>query len=77
MSLTRTERTDRLTEWHRADGGATVRLRERADGGFVVRLDVLEQAPEGSVYERETTTDRATATGLAAQFRDTHALDAE
>ena len=54
-----------------------MRLRERADGGFVVRLDVLEQAPEGSVYERETTTDRATATGLAAQFRDTHALDAE
>lgn len=46
------------TEWVRADGAATIRLRERDDGTAVVRLDRLEQAPEGSMYRRETAPDR-------------------
>ena len=69
VDWTREDVTDRLTEWKRADGNATVRVRERADGGFVVRLDRLKQAPEGSTYRRETVPNRERALELAEQFR--------
>ncbi|QLG61645.1 DUF7543 family protein [Halorarum salinum] len=57
-------------EHERADGLATVRVRERSDGGSVVRLDVLEQAPEGPSYRREACEDREAAELLAAEWMD-------
>ncbi|MFC7323740.1 hypothetical protein ACFQMF_04000 [Halorubrum rutilum] len=64
-----------ITEWERADGYATVRVRERADGGFVVRLDVMEQAADASAYERERFADREAALDRAAEWREERALD--
>jgi hypothetical protein len=64
-----------ITEWERADGYATVRLRERADGGFVVRLDVMEQAADESVYERERFDDREAALDRAAAWRDERTVE--
>jgi hypothetical protein len=64
-----TETVTDVTEWERDDGNATVRIRERPNGGFVVRLDRLEQAPEGSGYRRETATDRERAEEIAADLR--------
>jgi hypothetical protein len=61
---------DTITEWERADGYATVRLRERTDGGFVVRLDVMEQAIDESAYERERFDDRDAALERAAAWRE-------
>jgi len=61
---------DTITEWERADGYATVRLRERTDGGFVVRLDVMEQAVDESAYERERFDDRDAALERAAAWRE-------
>ena len=66
---------DAITEWERADGYATVRVRERADGGFVVRLDVMEQAADASTYERERFADREAALDRAAEWREERALD--
>lgn len=62
-------------EYERADGLATVRVRERSDGGFVVRLDRLEQAPNGPSYRRETAPDRKSADALAEELMD--AFDVE
>lgn len=64
-----------ITEWERSDGYATVRVRDRVDGRFVVRLDVMEQAPEGRRYERETYEDREAAEERAAEWRAEHTLD--
>jgi len=61
---------DTITEWERADGYATVRLRERTDGGFIVRLDVMEQAVDESAYERERFDDRDAALERAAAWRE-------
>lgn len=55
-------------ERERSDGFATVRVRERPDGGFLVRLDVLEQAPAGPTYRRETREDRGAAEALAREW---------
>ena len=57
-------------EWERDDGHATVRLRERTDGRVAVRLDRLEQAPEGPAYRRETAPDREAAEALAGEWRE-------
>lgn len=72
-SLGRDDET--ITEWERADGYATVRVRERADGGFVVRLDVMEQAADASAYERERFPDREAALDRAAEWREERALE--
>jgi hypothetical protein len=63
-------RTGEVEEWTRADGLATVRLRERADGSFVARYDRLEQASEGRDYRYECRPDRKTAAHLAAAWRE-------
>lgn len=65
---------DTITEWKRSDGYATVRVRERGDGGYVVRLDVMEQAVDGRVYERERYPDREAATDRAAEWRAEYTL---
>ncbi|GEM_PF-291254 len=66
---------DVVTEWQRSDGYATVRVRERGDGEYVARLDVMEQAADGRVYERERHPDRESATVRAAEWRTAHSLD--
>ncbi|ERH13502.1 MAG: hypothetical protein J07HB67_02542 [halophilic archaeon J07HB67] len=69
MSWERTETTTNVTEWERTDRMATVRIRERPDGRFVVRVDRLQQAPEGPAYRRETAADREAAETVAAELR--------
>jgi len=61
--------TDELTEWERADGHATIRLRERADGEFAVRYDQLHQADGGRAYAYETVESRAAAEELVADWQ--------
>lgn len=39
-------------EWEREDGHAVVRLRQTARGDWAVTYDRLEQAGDGSAYER-------------------------
>ncbi|QCJ47899.1 MULTISPECIES: DUF7543 family protein [Haloprofundus] len=71
MGWTRAETTERLTEWKRADGWATIRLRETGAGRWVVRLDRLEQAPEGRTYRRESVETRDAALELVEEWRET------
>ena len=61
--------TERYDEWERADGLATLRVRERGDGGYVVRVDRLEQAPDGRAYRRERVGDRAAADALLEEWK--------
>ncbi|ERH13504.1 MAG: hypothetical protein J07HB67_02544 [halophilic archaeon J07HB67] len=70
MSWERAETSTAVTEWERTDRMATVRIRERPDGRFVVRVDRLEQAPEGPAYRRETAADRETAETIATGMRE-------
>lgn len=72
MSWEVSREDDVITEWERADGYATVRIRERDDGAAVVRLDVMEQAADGRVYERERYDDRAAAAERAAEWREAY-----
>ncbi|MFC7071021.1 DUF7543 family protein [Halobaculum lipolyticum] len=60
---------ERYDEWERADGLATLRVREHRDGSYVVRLDRLEQAPDGRAYRRERVADREAADALAAEWK--------
>jgi hypothetical protein len=69
MDYERTTDTDELTEWERADGHATIRLRERADGGFAVRYDQLHQADGGRAYAYETVESRVAAEALVADWQ--------
>jgi len=75
MSWTLSREDEAIAEWERADGYATVRVRERADGGFVVRLDVMEQAADASAYERERFADREAALDRAAEWREERAIE--
>lgn len=77
MPWERTDTVDDVTEWERTDRAATVRIRRRPDDEFVVRLDRLEQAPEGPAYERTTATDREAAEAAAAALRERYDTDAE
>ncbi|MFC7096622.1 DUF7543 family protein [Halobaculum marinum] len=60
---------ERYDEWTRADGFATLRVRERRDGSYVVRLDRMEQAPDGRAYRRERVADREAADALVAEWK--------
>ena len=70
MSWTQVAAERGYDEYERADGVATVRVRERAAGGYVVRLDRLEQATDGPAYRRETAPDREAADALAEEWMD-------
>ncbi|SEH64765.1 hypothetical protein SAMN05192561_1207 [Halopenitus malekzadehii] len=62
---------DGITEWERSDGLASIRKRDRGDGeGYVVRVDRLEQAPEGRTYRRESVADEAAADELVDDWRE-------
>lgn len=61
---------NRLTEWKRSDGYATIRLRERPDGRYAVRFDRLHQAPGGKAYRHETVPNRDEATSLVAEWKE-------
>jgi hypothetical protein len=69
MAFERTTDTDKLTEWERADGHATIRIRERADGRFAVRYDQLHQADGGRGYTYETVDTRAAAEELVEAWQ--------
>lgn len=75
MTWDRVADRDRVTEWRRSDGNATIRLRERAVGGWTVRLDRLEQAPEGSGYRREDVDDAAAAERLVERWCEAYDVE--
>lgn len=70
MNWRKTRADETVTEWERADGFATLRLRERTDGRFVVRVDRLTQASEGRGYERATTSDRESALAVIERWQE-------
>jgi hypothetical protein len=72
MEWTRNRSEEDLVEWTRADGYVTIRRRRRADGGWIVRLDRLYQAPEGSGYRRERVDDAESAERLVEAWKDEH-----
>ncbi|MFC7137434.1 DUF7543 family protein [Halobaculum litoreum] len=69
MPWTPVDTVDRYEEWERSDGLATLRVRERRGGGYVVRLDRLEQAPDGRAYRRERVADREAAEALVDAWK--------
>ncbi|SHG82544.1 DUF7543 family protein [Halobaculum gomorrense] len=77
MPWSEVETTERYDEWERADGYATLRVRERADGSYVVRLDRLEQAPDGRSYRRERVGDRERADELVTDWKEAFDLSEE
>ena len=66
---TRHRDDDGLVEWARRDGYATVRMRRRPDGRWAVRLDLINQAPDGPAYEQTVVADRSAAAERAAAMR--------
>jgi hypothetical protein len=62
------------TEWTREDGCATIRLRKRR-GGWIVRLDRLTQAPEGSLYRDERVETEDEAERVAREWRETYDVE--
>lgn len=71
MPWERDERRDG-DRWTRSDGNAVVVVRETATGEWAVTVDRLEQAPEGSAYERATVPTREAALDRAAAWRRDH-----
>lgn len=69
---TETDAAGSVVEWEREDGWATIRRRQRTDGSWVVRLDCLTQAPEGSCYREERVETRAEARRVVASWRQRH-----
>lgn len=69
MPWTRVTADERLSEWERSDGHATIRLRQQPDDSWSVRFDRLHQAPDGSAYRRETVQTREAATELVAEWQ--------
>lgn len=69
MAWTPVDTTERYDEWRRDDGYATLRVREHTDGSYVVRLDRLEQAPDGRAYRRERVPDKDAADELLAEWK--------
>ena len=69
MEWEQTTADEEIEEWTRADGNATIRLRQRTDGQFVVRLDQLYQADEDRGYEYEVVEDRTTAEALVDDWQ--------
>ncbi|AHG03493.1 hypothetical protein HALDL1_07685 [Halobacterium sp. DL1] len=56
-------------EWEREDGYAVIRLRQTARGEWAVTFDRLEQAPEGSAYERVTVGSEDAALSRVEAFK--------
>ena len=69
MEWERTTVDNRIEEWTRADGNATIRLRRRTDGRFVVRLDRLYQADEDRGYTYEVVENREAADALVDDWQ--------
>jgi hypothetical protein len=69
---TETDAAGSVVEWEREDGWATIRCRQRIDGSWVVRLDRLTQAPDGSYYRQERVETRADARMVVAAWREQH-----
>ena len=64
-------------EWEREDGYAVIRLRQTARGDWAVTFDRLEQAPEGSAYERVTVDSEDAALSRVESFKDRASEEAD
>lgn len=72
MSWQEIRADDRITEWERSDGNATIRLRRRPDDTWAVRLDRLYQAEDGRGYRRERVDDESAARELVTAWCEEH-----
>ena len=77
MGWKEAEAVQPITEWERDDGVTTIRMRERPDGTWMVRLDRLFQAPEGSLYRRRTLASREEALDLVEEWQRQYDNEAE
>ncbi|WP_396613181.1 hypothetical protein ACH9L7_07960 [Haloferax sp. S1W] len=71
MSWTEVRRDDRIVEWERSDGNATIRLR-RGPNAWHVRFDRLHQGPDGRAYVSEQFGDEAAALDAVASWKDAY-----
>ena len=71
MSWTEVRRDERIVEWERSDGHATLRLR-RGPSAWHVRFDRLFQAPEGPAYESRRFDDEDTARETLTAWKETY-----
>ena len=69
MDWEQTTADEAVEEWTRADGNATIRVRQRTDGAFAVRLDRLYQADEGRGYAYEVVDSREAADQLVDDWQ--------
>ncbi len=69
MGWTETDARSGVREWVRDDDCATIRMREASGSRWVVRLDRLHQAPEGSLYRRVEFEARDDAASLVSDWR--------
>lgn len=74
MSWTEVRSDNRITEWERSDGHATLRLR-RGPNAWHLRFDRLYQAPEGRGYDSRRFEDEASARETLAAWRDEYDVD--
>ncbi|WP_435185164.1 DUF7543 family protein [Halobellus sp. EA9] len=77
MDWSRTREEAGFVEWTRTDGYVTIRRRRRPDGDWVVRLDRLYQAPEGSAYRRERVDGEERAEALVETWKTEADPDAD
>lgn len=69
MPWTEVRRDERVVEWERSDGHATIRLRARPNDTWAVRIDRLYQALDGPFYRRETAETREQADDLVGAWK--------
>jgi len=75
MNWEQTTADEKLDEWTREDGHATIRLRERPDGSVAVRFDRLHQAAKGRGYAFEVCNDREAAEELVDEWQTADPVD--
>ncbi|KAB1191943.1 hypothetical protein GJR96_00205 [Haloferax sp. MBLA0076] len=74
MSWTEVRNDERIVEWERSDGHATLRLR-RGPNAWHVRYDRLHQSPEGRGYESRRFDDEDAARATLAEWKDEYDVD--
>ncbi|MFC7204143.1 hypothetical protein ACFQJC_11510 [Haloferax namakaokahaiae] len=68
MSWTEVRRDERIVEWERSDGHATIRVR-RGPKGWHVRFDRLHQSPDGRGYDTVQCSDEESADETVAEWK--------
>ncbi|ELZ91580.1 hypothetical protein C440_14739 [Haloferax mucosum ATCC BAA-1512] len=76
MSWTEVRSDDRIVEWERSDGHATIRLRH-GPTAWHVRFDRLHQSPEGGGYDSVRFDDEDAARETVAAWKREYGVASE